>query len=100
MPDAENAAAGPADSRRSLISFLHLRPLPLHNTLIPWTDEVSIVDMILLDWTRMGRTFCVAGAVVQAGQYRVVRPLLARYRDRSEERRVGKECRSRRSAAC
>ena len=37
--------------------------------------------MILLDWTRMGKTYCLAGAVVQDGRYRVVRPLLARYHD-------------------
>jgi len=39
------------------------------------------VDMILLDWTRMGKTFCVAGAVVQGGQYHVVRPLSVHFRD-------------------
>jgi hypothetical protein len=33
------------------------------------------VDVILLDWTRMGRQFCLAGAVVQDGEIRVVRPL-------------------------
>jgi hypothetical protein len=38
------------------------------------------VDIILLDWTRMGSTYCVAGVVVQAGQTRVVRPLPARLR--------------------
>jgi len=49
--------------------------------MIPRADEGSIVDMILLDWTRMGKTFCVAGAVLQGGQYRVVRPLLARFQN-------------------
>jgi hypothetical protein len=39
------------------------------------------VDMVLLDWTRMGRTYCVAGAVLQQGAVRIVRPLLARNRD-------------------
>lgn len=39
------------------------------------------MDFILLDWTRMGRTYCLAGAVVQAGQYRIVRPLPARAKD-------------------
>ena len=39
------------------------------------------MDMILLDWTRMGKTYCLAGAVVQDGRYRVIRPLLARYHD-------------------
>src|SRR5262249_15514018 len=37
--------------------------------------------MILLDWTRMGRSYCLAGVVVQDGQYRVVRPLQARDRE-------------------
>jgi hypothetical protein len=32
--------------------------------------------MILLDWTRMGLNVCLAGAVPQAGGYRIVRPLL------------------------
>jgi hypothetical protein len=43
--------------------------------------EVRSVDFILLDWTRMGRVYCLAGAVYQAGQYRIVRPLPARSRD-------------------
>jgi hypothetical protein len=34
--------------------------------------------MILLDWTRMGRSYCLAGAVVEADGVRVVRPLPAR----------------------
>jgi hypothetical protein len=37
--------------------------------------------MILLDWTRMGRSYCVAGVVAEAGRLRTVRPLLARFRD-------------------
>ncbi len=40
----------------------------------------SNVDMILLDWTRMGTTYCVAGAVVEDGRTRVVRPLWVRHR--------------------
>lgn len=36
--------------------------------------------MVLLDWTRMGRSYCLAGVVAEQGGYRVVRPLLARYR--------------------
>jgi hypothetical protein len=43
--------------------------------------EVRPVDFILLDWTRMGRVYCLAGAIYQAGQYRIVRPLPARARD-------------------
>jgi hypothetical protein len=38
------------------------------------------VDIILLDWTRMGKTYCVAGAVPEDGGVRVVRPLLGRPR--------------------
>jgi hypothetical protein len=39
------------------------------------------MEMILLDWTRMGKTYCLAGVVVQDNAYRVVRPLQGRYRD-------------------
>jgi hypothetical protein len=39
--------------------------------------------MILLDWTRMGKTYCLAGVVAENGAYRVVRPILARHRDAS-----------------
>jgi hypothetical protein len=34
------------------------------------------MDMILVDWTRMGKTYCLAGVVREGGLYRVVRPLL------------------------
>src|SRR5438128_9272970 len=37
--------------------------------------------MILLDWTRMGKTYCLAGAVAEGGGMRIVRPLFARFRD-------------------
>ena len=33
------------------------------------------MDMVLLDWTRMGRSYCLAGVVQHNGQLRVVRPL-------------------------
>src|SRR5438309_9995178 len=33
------------------------------------------MDLILLDWTRMGKTYCLAGVVRQDGLYRVVRPM-------------------------
>jgi hypothetical protein len=46
------------------------------------------MQMILLDWTRMGRTYCLAGAVAEAGGYRVVRPLSGRQRN-SPQRNVG-----------
>jgi hypothetical protein len=38
------------------------------------------VDLILIDWTRMGHVYCLAGAIVQGGQYRIIRPLPARAR--------------------
>lgn len=31
--------------------------------------------MVLLDWTRMGKQYCLAGVVQQNGQLRIVRPL-------------------------
>jgi len=36
------------------------------------------MDLILLDWTRMGNAYCLAGVIVQNNQYCVVRPLEAR----------------------
>lgn len=36
------------------------------------------MELILIDWTRMGKGYCLAGAIHQAGEYHVVRPLLAR----------------------
>jgi hypothetical protein len=39
------------------------------------------MEMILLDWTRMGRTYCVAGAVKVNGQLRIIRPLPRSQRD-------------------
>ena len=38
------------------------------------------MEMILIDWTRMGSTYCIAGAVQQGGGMRVVRPLWVRHR--------------------
>ena len=46
------------------------------------------MEMILLDWTRMGRTYCLAGVVAESGGYRVVRPLPGRRRN-SPQRNVG-----------
>src|SRR5689334_21639566 len=37
--------------------------------------------MILLDWTRMGKAYCLAGVVVEGQFVRTVRPLLTKYRD-------------------
>jgi hypothetical protein len=37
--------------------------------------------MVLLDWTRMGQSYCLAGVVEENGHTRVVRPLLTRYRE-------------------
>src|SRR6516165_6334398 len=48
----------------------------------------SPMEMILLDWTRMGHTYCLAGVVAEAGGYRVVRPLPSRQRN-SPQRNVG-----------
>jgi hypothetical protein len=36
--------------------------------------------MVLLDWTRMGKWYCLAGVVRQDGQLRVVRPLPVEHR--------------------
>jgi hypothetical protein len=40
--------------------------------------------MVLLDWTRMGKVYCLAGVVFQGGRYRVVRPLHLRGRTAAE----------------
>jgi hypothetical protein len=37
--------------------------------------------MVLLDWTRMGHSYCLAGAIHQGGEWRIVRPLMNRHRD-------------------
>jgi hypothetical protein len=37
--------------------------------------------MILVDWTRMGRSYCLSGAVFEDRQWRIVRPLLTKFRD-------------------
>jgi hypothetical protein len=39
------------------------------------------MEMILLDWTRMGRSYCLAGVVAETGGLRTVRSLLAVFRD-------------------
>jgi hypothetical protein len=39
------------------------------------------MEMILLDWTRMGRYFCLAGATVHSQSVRIVRPLPERFYD-------------------
>jgi hypothetical protein len=39
------------------------------------------MDLILLDWTRMGRAYCLAGVVVEGNFVRTVRPLLLALRD-------------------
>jgi hypothetical protein len=46
------------------------------------------MEMILLDWTRMGRTYCLAGAVPEGNGFRIVRPLPGRQRH-SSQRNVG-----------
>lgn len=44
--------------------------------------------MILLDWTRMGHSYCLAGVVLESNHCRVVRPLPGRNR-KSQVRNVG-----------
>jgi hypothetical protein len=39
------------------------------------------MDLILLDWTRMGRSYCLAGVTVEGGFVRTVRPLLSKFRN-------------------
>src|SRR5579863_9304636 len=39
------------------------------------------MEMILLDWTRMGNWYCLAGAVAEGSSWRMVRPLIARFRN-------------------
>jgi hypothetical protein len=39
------------------------------------------VNLILLDWTRMGKTYCLAGIVLDDLDVRIVRPLPVRNRD-------------------
>jgi hypothetical protein len=46
------------------------------------------VVLILLDWTRMGKTHCLAGVMIDDMEVRVVRPLSARFRT-SPIRNVG-----------
>src|SRR5262249_6481303 len=57
------------------------RPLPV-------PVEGLVMEMILVDWTRMGKVYCLAGAVADRGGWRFVRPLQARHRD-SVERNSG-----------
>src|SRR5438034_10506500 len=58
---------------------LLFHPPPFHNR--PHRGRVqmrvSVMEMVLLDWTRMGRSFCVAGAAFPDTHYRLVRPLWA-----------------------
>jgi hypothetical protein len=39
------------------------------------------MEMVLLDWTRMGKAFCLAGAVVHDKSCQILRPLLANNRN-------------------
>ncbi len=38
------------------------------------------MDFVLLDWTRMGRSYCLAGVVPERDGFRVVRPLPVKFR--------------------
>ncbi|MBV9122554.1 MAG: hypothetical protein JO112_04285 [Planctomycetes bacterium] len=46
------------------------------------------MEIILLDWTRMGNSYCLAGVIVQEGPIQVVRPLPAKH-FRAEVRNLG-----------
>lgn len=46
------------------------------------------MEMVLLDWTRMGKSYCLAGVVADGTGYRIVRPLPGRHRN-SPIRNVG-----------
>jgi len=46
------------------------------------------MEMVLLDWTRMGKTYCLAGATREGNAFRIVRPLSVRNRD-AAARNVG-----------
>ncbi len=39
------------------------------------------MEMILVDWTRMGKVYCLAGAVAENGAWRFVRPLQLKHKD-------------------
>src|SRR6516225_5874640 len=39
-----------------------------------------VVEMVLVDWTRMGTSYCLAGAILDGNSVQVVRPILSRYR--------------------
>ena len=43
--------------------------------------EGSTLEMILLDWTRMGNTYCLGGALTERGRIQIIRPLLTRFRN-------------------
>ena len=38
------------------------------------------MEMVLLDWTRVGKAFCLAGAVLQDRNYHIIRPLFTKNR--------------------
>ncbi len=38
------------------------------------------MEMVLLDWTRMAKAYCLAGVVIERDRIRVVRPLLTKHR--------------------
>jgi hypothetical protein len=46
------------------------------------------MEMVLLDWTRMGKTYCLAGVSREGNTFRIVRPLSVRNRD-AAARNVG-----------
>src|SRR5262245_34248853 len=45
------------------------------------TRRGPVVEMILLDWTRMSRSYYLSGAVLEGGKPRIIRPLMAHGRE-------------------
>jgi hypothetical protein len=47
------------------------------------------VDIVLLDWTRMGQSYCLGAAALERGTWRVVRPLMLRRKDQGPRNGAG-----------
>src|SRR5262245_43364142 len=57
-------------------------------SVIPTAARCPGMDLVVLDWTRMGKVYCLAGVIEQAGGFRVVRALPLR-RGGAAERSAG-----------
>lgn len=70
--------------RRPLQTFfsLHFARFATKITGVPNLTSLRkpVMEMVLLDWTRMGIFYCLAGAVSDGGQWKFVRPLLKKHR--------------------